>query len=112
MRLSDLKGMGRELIILNNTFQYHKNYETCEHNPNYVTMYRFRLQQSNKVMVRVDYKHKKCYNSLILIKTGSEREATNTIVQSSFHESKDSNYIEAVLEPGQYSLIVYNTHPQ
>jgi hypothetical protein len=67
MTLADMKGISRELVILNNSQAYHKNYHCCEANPNHLTMYSFMLEGKNKLMLRANYKHIKCYNSLMLI---------------------------------------------
>lgn len=34
-------------------------------------MYEINLEKSNKVMLRVNYKHKKCYNSIFIIQKAS-----------------------------------------
>lgn len=114
MTLPDLKGISRELLILNNTAEFHKNYHICQSNSEYLSMYRFELDQQNKVMLRTNYKKKKCYNSIFLIKETKDRQdkIVYDLIQSSFREHKDNNYVEAVLDSGEYYVVVYNSYPQ
>lgn len=67
MSLSDMKGIGRELIILNNTMNFHKNYFICQNSQANFNMYRLVFKDKNKIMIRINFKHKKCYNSIYLI---------------------------------------------
>lgn len=38
-----MKGIGRELIILNNTNDFHKNYYSSQKNANYFSMFKIHL---------------------------------------------------------------------
>jgi hypothetical protein len=86
MSLRDMKGIGRELIILNNTMTFHKNYYISQNNQSYFSMYRLNLSSTNKCMIRINFKHKKCYNAIYLI---SKTESENyRIVKTVFNENK------------------------
>ena len=66
-------------------------------------------------MLRVNYKHKKCYNSVLVVKSQSEshiRDNDYELIKTSFYENKEYNFLELNLEPGRYFVIVYNSHPQ
>ena len=76
MTLSDMKGVSRELVILNNTSNYHKNFHSRHSNHANLTMYRISLEQRNHLMLRINYKQKKCYNSLFLIEQTEEQGGT------------------------------------
>lgn len=67
MSLSDMQGIGRQLIVLNNTQQYHKNYYASHSPPSCFNLFRLVLQQANKCMMRVHFRHKKCYGALYII---------------------------------------------
>lgn len=43
MSIEDMKGIGRELIILNNTNDFHKNYYSSQKNANYFSMFKIHL---------------------------------------------------------------------
>jgi len=44
MSIKDMQGIARELVILNNTQQFHKNYVICQNNTNYLNLYNFQLK--------------------------------------------------------------------
>jgi hypothetical protein len=67
MSVKDMKGIGRELVILNNTFEHHKNYYVCQQTAYCFSMYTFILDKNNHVMLKVNFKHKNCYNTLMLL---------------------------------------------
>lgn len=65
-------------------------------------MYEFGLKVRNKIMLRANFRHKKCYNTLMLIRKvrNVDKEMRCQLVLTEFHENKDSNYVQAELEPG------------
>jgi len=82
MSLEDMRGIARELIVLNNTMDYHKNYHIDQSNSAYLNMYRLNLKHRNKIMLRANFKHKKCYSTLFVLKQGSKG---CTLIGSNFH---------------------------
>lgn len=97
MSIEDMKGIGRQLIILNNTNDFHKNYYSSQKNANYFSMFKINLNEVNNCMIRVNFKHKKCYNGVYIIKKVGH---LNKLVSSKFNQNKSSNYLQSYLQPG------------
>ena len=114
MRLSDLQGLGRELVVLNCTQKCHKNHFSCESGSSVLMMYRLSLSSRDRVRLRTNYKQIKCYNSVFLASQHRSQDQllAYRLVGSCFREHRDSCYLEAELEPGEYFLVVYNWHSQ
>jgi hypothetical protein len=82
MSLEDMRGIGRELIVLNNTIDYHKNYQICQSNRGGLSMYRLELKYGNRLMIRANFKQRKCYSTLFVL--GQEEKGCR-LVKSNFH---------------------------
>lgn len=63
-------------------------------------------------MLRTNFKHKTCYNSLILVQLQHTHPPTYKLIATNFNENKSSNYLEVHLNPGTYFILIYNKHPQ
>jgi len=67
MCLKDLKGISRELIVLNNTENFKTSFWQQRDNNSHFTLFEFETKDFNQVKMVVNYYKKKCYNSIFLL---------------------------------------------